>query len=93
MRNYLLCGGSIAILMGEFSEEVMGTNINAFAEQFGMSINADSVVRAAPYKHLHPKEVFISQGLLNPEVMARLGYVFILTCVFFISIAFVKMGG
>ncbi len=62
----------MAILMGELSEEVLGTNINAFTEQFGMSINVNSVVRAAPYKHLHPKEVFISQGLLNPEVRSRL---------------------
>ncbi len=61
MHNYLLHGGSIAILMGELSEEILGTNINAFTEQFGMSINANSVIRAAPYKHMHPKEVFISQ--------------------------------
>ncbi len=64
----------MAILMGELSEEVLGTNINAFAEQFGMSINVNSVVRAAPYKHFHPKEVLISQGLLNPDVRARLHF-------------------
>lgn len=32
-----------------------------------MSCNSDSVVRTVYYKYLHPKEVFISHGILQKD--------------------------
>ncbi len=36
-----------------------------FVCRFGIAINNDSVVRTVFHKYLHPKEVFISNGVLN----------------------------
>ena len=33
--------------------------------RFGIAINNDSVVRTVFHKYLHPKEVFIANGVLN----------------------------
>ena len=44
------------------------TNLNYLLEQYGISINNDCVVRTAFHKYLHPKEVFIQNGVLNKEV-------------------------
>ena len=37
-------------------------------EQYGISVNNDSVVRTAFYKYFHPKEALIDQGVLDPEI-------------------------
>lgn len=42
--------------------------MNYLLEQYGISINNDCVVRTAFYKYLHPKEVYIQNGILNKEV-------------------------
>lgn len=39
--------------------------------RFGISINCDSVIRGAYYKYLHPKEVFISDGILVPDIINK----------------------
>lgn len=39
--------------------------------RFGMSINSDSVTRSAFYKYLHPKEVFIAEGVLVPDIARK----------------------
>lgn len=49
------------------------TNINYWLEEYGMSINNDAVVRTTHYKYLHPKEVFISDGILNRGILAAVG--------------------
>ena len=36
-----------------------GTNLNYLFEQYGISVNNDSVVRTAFYKYFHPKEALI----------------------------------
>lgn len=33
-----------------------------------MSVNSDSVMRSVFYKYLHPKEVFIAEGVLVPDL-------------------------
>ena len=45
-----------------------GTNLNYLFEQYGISVNNDSVVRTAFYKYFHPKEALIDQGILDPEI-------------------------
>lgn len=36
-----------------------------------MSVNSDSVMRSVFYKYLHPKEVFIAEGLLVPDIARK----------------------
>lgn len=73
LKKFVKNGGSILILMSEGGEEKAGTNINYFLEQFGMSVNNDAVVRTTHYKYLHPKEVLISDGILNRAVITGAG--------------------
>ena len=36
-----------------------------------MSVNDDSVLRSVYYKYVHPKEVFIAEGILVPDVARK----------------------
>lgn len=38
-----------------------------------MSINSDSVLRTTHYKYMHPKEVLISDGILNRGILTAVG--------------------
>ncbi|CAB4065322.1 IFT52 [Lepeophtheirus salmonis] len=68
LKKYLEDGGSILVLLGEGGEKNYNTNINFFLEEYGIMINCDSVVRTNYYKYFHPKEVYISNGILNQAV-------------------------
>ncbi len=39
--------------------------------RYGMSINNDSVMRSVYYKYIHPKEVFIAEGTLVPDLIRK----------------------
>lgn len=71
LKQYLVSGGRIMILAGDGGEAAMGSNINYFLEEFGMSVNNDSVTRSAFYKYYHPKEVFIAEGVLVPDIARK----------------------
>ena len=73
MNDYLKEGGSILISLGEEGEGKFATNVNYFAEEYGMAFNTDAVVRTVYYKYLHPKEVHISNGVLNREINIAAG--------------------
>lgn len=47
----------------------MNTNLNYLLEQFGISVNNDCVVRTSFFKYFNPKEAFISNGILNQEIV------------------------
>lgn len=47
LKNFILSGGSILILLSEFGEKVSGSNINYFLEDFGIAVNTDSVIRTS----------------------------------------------
>ena len=51
--------------MNEGGESKLNTNINYLLEQFGISVNADSVIRTSYFKYLHPKEAYISNGVVS----------------------------
>lgn len=38
---------------------------------YGISCNNDSVLRSVYYKYLHPKEVFIADGILVPDIARK----------------------
>ena len=73
MGVYLSEGGSILMTLGEGGEAAFGTNVNYFAEEYGMAFNTDAVVRTVYHKYLHPKEVYISNGVLNREIDSSAG--------------------
>lgn len=73
MKAYLQEGGSILVTLGEGGEQRFGTNINYFTEEYGIAVNSDAVVRTVYYKYLHPKEVHISNGVLNREINIAAG--------------------
>ena len=50
LKNYMDAGNSIFMLAGKGGEEQLGTNINYFLEEFGVSVNSDSVIRTHPHK-------------------------------------------
>lgn len=60
-------GGSLFCMVGEGGEVKANTNINALLEQYGVVVNNDAVTRNVYYKYFHPKEVLISNGVLNRE--------------------------
>jgi intraflagellar transport protein 52 len=69
IRHYVENGGNAMIIMQEGGENRLETNINAFLEQVGISVNGDSVIRKHFYKYLHPKEAFVGNGCLNKELV------------------------
>ena len=69
IRYYVESGGSALIIMQEGGEGRIDTNINAFLEQVGISVNNDSVIRKHFYKYLHPKECFVGNGILNKDLV------------------------
>jgi len=56
---------SVLIMLGEGGESESKTNVNALLEDFGISINSDVVVRTQFFKYFHPKECYVSNGVLN----------------------------
>jgi len=75
LKQYLSDGGNILLMLGEGGEANFETNVNYLIEEYGISINSDSVLRTVYYKnprshnkYLHPKEAYVSTGVLNREV-------------------------
>lgn len=60
MKDFVNAGGSLMVLLAESGENAFDTNINFLLEEFGMNINADSVVRQHYYKYFHPKEAVLN---------------------------------
>eukprot|EP00218_Dolichomastix_sp_CCMP3274_P007572 CAMPEP_0170133950 /NCGR_PEP_ID=MMETSP0033_2-20121228/1627_1 /TAXON_ID=195969 /ORGANISM="Dolichomastix tenuilepis, Strain CCMP3274" /LENGTH=179 /DNA_ID=CAMNT_0010369485 /DNA_START=46 /DNA_END=581 /DNA_ORIENTATION=+ len=69
IRSFVMRGGSLLIMMGEGGEQKAGTNVNYLLEEFGISVNQDAVVRTVHYKYLHPKEVLITDGVMNRSML------------------------
>ncbi|KAJ3209464.1 Intraflagellar transport protein 52, partial [Clydaea vesicula] len=68
LKQYLERGGSILFLTGEGGDAQFNTNFNYLLEDYGMSVNSDAVTRTVYFKYFHPKEVYITNGVLNREL-------------------------
>lgn len=75
LKHYLDEGGNVIVMLGEGGESKFDTNINFLLEDFGITINSDSVVRNVYYKYFHPKEALVSNGVLNREISRAAGKV------------------
>ncbi|KAI8801523.1 hypothetical protein BJ742DRAFT_863908 [Cladochytrium replicatum] len=73
LKQYLERGGSILYLANEGGESAMSTNFNYLLEEYGMTVNPDSVARTVYYKYFHPKEVYVANGVLNRELNRAAG--------------------
>jgi intraflagellar transport protein 52 len=73
IKKFVRNGGSLLVLLSEGGETKAGTNINYLLEQYGISVNSDSVVRTVHYKYLHPKQVLIQDGILNRAILTAAG--------------------
>ncbi|KAJ3197221.1 Intraflagellar transport protein 52 [Irineochytrium annulatum] len=73
LKLFMERGGSILYLAGEGGESSYNTNFNYLLEEYGIMVNADSVTRTVYYKYFHPKEVFVSNGVLNRELNKAAG--------------------
>jgi intraflagellar transport protein 52 len=71
IKAFLQNGGRALVMVGDGGEKQSGTNMNFLLEEYGMSVNADSVLRSVYHKYLHPKEVFISDGVLVPDILRQ----------------------
>ena len=61
--------GSVLLMLGEGGEPQFNKkNVNYLLEEYGIMVNPDSVVRTVYYKYLHPKEVYVSTGVVNAEI-------------------------
>jgi intraflagellar transport protein 52 len=69
LMQYINHGGSLLVMLAEGGEAKNGTNVNYLIEQFGISINGDSLLRTSYFKYFHPKEVYVSNGILNKEIV------------------------
>eukprot|EP00744_Colponema_vietnamica_P005392 GILI01007906.1.p1 GENE.GILI01007906.1~~GILI01007906.1.p1 ORF type:complete len:459 (+),score=107.09 GILI01007906.1:88-1464(+) len=68
IKEHIQQGGSVLLLLGEGGENKSNTNTNYLTEEFGIAVNSDTVVRTVYYKYLHPKEVFVANGITNREL-------------------------
>lgn len=75
LKHYLDEGGNVLVMLGEGGESKFDTNINFLLEDFGVTINSDSVVRNVYHKYFHPKEALVSNGVLNREISRAAGKV------------------
>lgn len=75
LKHYLDEGGNVIVMLGEGGESKFDTNINFLLEDFGITVNSDSVVRNMYYKYFHPKEALVSNGVLNREISRAAGKV------------------
>jgi len=67
LEDYLEEGGNVLILSHEGGPKA--SQMNKFLKRYGIYVNSDAVVRTVYYKYLHPKEVFISKGVLANELI------------------------
>jgi len=73
LKSYVINGGSILILLSANGEKGSGSNINFFLEEFGISVNSDTVIRPSFVKpYYHPTQVFVQSGGVTSEDFAPL---------------------
>jgi len=73
VKEYVAGGGNLLFLLGSGGDDRFGSNLNAVLADWGLTFNTDSVVRTVYYKYFHPKEVCITNGILNRELNRAAG--------------------
>lgn len=71
LTNWLNGGGRILMCFTDGAEIDENLNLKNFLKTYGVACNNDSVLRSVFYKYLHPKEVFIADGILVPDIARK----------------------
>ena len=58
-------------MLQDGGEKVSGCNFNSFLDEYGLGVKNDSVMRSVYFKYTHPKEVFISDGILVSDLARK----------------------
>jgi hypothetical protein len=73
LKRYLSqYNGSLLLLFGEGGEAKLNTNLNVLLDEFGISVNNDSIIRTSYYKYFNPKEALVPDGVLNRFVISKI---------------------
>eukprot|EP00760_Papus_ankaliazontas_P030119 PhM_4_TR4615/c0_g1_i1/m.95162/K19681/IFT52; intraflagellar transport protein 52 len=72
LQQYLDQGGSILVSLGELKDGKQHS-ISPFLNSLGITPMSDCVLRTVYQKYFHPKEVCISNGVLNREITRAAG--------------------
>jgi len=69
LKGLMSRGSSLLVLLNEQGEKGAKSNINYFLEEFGISVNADNVIRTSfVQRYYHPKEAVIATpGIVSPD--------------------------
>lgn len=67
LNEYIENGGSVLVMAGEGGDKKSRGNLNEFLSKFGIILNNNSVIRSNYYKYYHPKEVLISNGVIQED--------------------------
>lgn len=55
------------VMSGDGGDKKQRTNLNSFLSQYGVELGNNSVIRTNYYKYYHPKEVLISNGVVQED--------------------------
>lgn len=94
IKIWLNGGGRMLFLASEGDKNNSSCNYSDLFGELGVSVNDDSVMRQVYYKYLHPKEVFIGEGILVPDMARRKVRVFIClwVCMFMLLLQLLTCG-
>ena len=71
IKAWLASGGRALFLVSEHDKNNFVCNYGDIFGDLGVTVTDDSVMRQVYYKYLHPKEVFIGEGILVPDMARR----------------------
>eukprot|EP00602_Paraphysomonas_sp_CaronLab_P003680 CAMPEP_0185032264 /NCGR_PEP_ID=MMETSP1103-20130426/20213_1 /TAXON_ID=36769 /ORGANISM="Paraphysomonas bandaiensis, Strain Caron Lab Isolate" /LENGTH=597 /DNA_ID=CAMNT_0027568093 /DNA_START=46 /DNA_END=1839 /DNA_ORIENTATION=+ len=71
LTSWLNGGGRILMMATDGGDVEDNVNVKNFLESYGIGCNSDSVMRSVYYKYLHPKEVYIADGVLVPDLARK----------------------
>ncbi|KAL0218336.1 hypothetical protein P9112_003989 [Eukaryota sp. TZLM1-RC] len=72
LHHYLKQGGTIFVLLSSGGEAKLGTNINYFLEDYGISVASDTVIRSTYLDKANPSNCVLSDALCIPSMLSLL---------------------
>ena len=71
LKTWMEGGGRVLFLVSDADDKHSRCNYKELFSDYGVTVNDDSVMRQIYYKYLHPKEVFIAEGVLVPDMQRK----------------------
>ena len=71
LKTWMEGGGRVLFLVSDADDKHSRCNYKELFGDFGVTVNDDAVMRQIYYKYLHPKEVFIAEGILVPDMQRK----------------------